>query len=160
MTRPLPAWGLGIAAVVFALDQLTKWWIIHVVENPLRILEITPFFNIVLVRNRGVSFGMMAQDEAWGKWLLVVLALAIAGGLLVWLFRARGTWVAVALGLIIGGAAGNVLDRFRFGGVTDFLDLHWGDVYHWPAFNLADSAITVGVVILLADALIGRGGKN
>jgi signal peptidase II len=157
--RRLPLLGLGIAVLVFALDQLTKWWIVTDVMDPLRILEITPFLNIVLVRNRGASFGMLNDGGEWGPWLLTALAVVIAVGLLVWLWRARSSWVAVALGMIIGGAAGNVIDRLRFGAVTDFLDAHWGEL-HWPAFNLADSAITVGVVILLADALIGRGGKN
>jgi signal peptidase II len=156
--RRLPLLGLGIAVLVFALDQLTKWWIVTDVMDPLRILEITPFLNIVLVRNRGASFGMLNDGGEWGPWLLTALAVVIAVGLLVWLWRARSSWVAVALGMIIGGAAGNVIDRLRFGAVTDFLDAHWGEL-HWPAFNLADSAITVGVVILLADSLIGRSGK-
>lgn len=156
--RRLPLLGLGITVLVFALDQLTKWWIVTDVMDPLRILEITPFLNIVLVRNRGASFGMLNDGGEWGPWLLTALAVVIAVGLLVWLWRARSSWVAVALGMIIGGAAGNVIDRLRFGAVTDFLDAHWGEL-HWPAFNLADSAITVGVVILLADSLIGRSGK-
>jgi signal peptidase II len=155
----LPFVGLGITVLVLVLDQLSKWWIVSDVMNPLRILEITPFLNIVLVRNRGASFGMLNNGGEWGPWLLTVLAAAIAVGLLFWLWRARTAWVVVALGMIIGGAAGNVIDRLRFGAVTDFLDAHWGEL-HWPAFNLADSAISVGVVILLADALIGRGRKS
>ena len=155
----LPLLGLGIAVLVFVLDQLTKWWIVTDVMNPPRIVEIVPFFNIVLVRNRGASFGMLNNGGEWGPLLLTVLAFAIAVGLLVWLWRARSSWVAVALGMIIGGAAGNVIDRLRFGAVIDFLDAHVGEL-HWPAFNLADSAITVGVVILLADSLIGRSGKS
>ena len=157
--KRLPPLGLGIAALVLVLDQLTKWWIVADVMNPLRILEITPFLNIVLVRNRGASFGLLNNGGEWGPWLLTVLAVAIGVGLLAWLWRAQSAWVAVALGMIIGGAVGNVIDRLRFGAVTDFLDAHWNDL-HWPAFNLADSAISVGVVILLADALIGRGGKS
>jgi signal peptidase II len=102
---------------------------------------------------------MLNNGGEWAPWLLTVLAVAIGVGLLVWLWRARSIWVAVALGMILGGAVGNVIDRLRFGAVTDFLDAHWGEL-HWPAFNLADSAISVGVVILLADALIGRGGKS
>jgi signal peptidase II len=157
--RRLPAFGLSVAALVLVLDQLSKWWIVADVMNPLRILEVTPFFNIVLVRNRGVSFGMFGGGGEWAPWLLTLVALAIGVGLTIWMLRARHVWVVVALGMIVGGAAGNVIDRLRFGAVTDFLDFHWGEL-HWPAFNLADSAITVGVVILLADALIGRGRKT
>lgn len=152
-------WGFAVAALVIALDQLSKWWIVADVVNPLRILEITPFFNVVLVRNRGASFGMLGGGGEWAPWLLTLVALAIGVGLAIWMLRARHVWVVVALGMIVGGAAGNVIDRLRFGAVTDFLDFHWGDL-HWPAFNLADSAISVGVTILLADALIGRGRKN
>lgn len=158
MNRP-PALGLAIAAAILILDQLSKWWIVADVLNPLRIIEITPFFNIVLVRNLGASFGLLGGAGDWGPWVLTALAVAIATGLGIWLARTNTVWVATALGLVIGGAAGNVTDRLRFGAVIDFLDFHLGD-YHWPAFNLADSAITVGVAILLADALIGRRRAN
>jgi len=158
MNRP-PALGLAIAVAILILDQLSKWWIVADVLNPLRIIEITPFFNIVLVRNLGASFGLLGGAGDWGPWVLTAFAVAIATGLGIWLARTNTVWVATALGLVIGGAAGNVTDRLRFGAVIDFLDFHLGD-YHWPAFNLADSAITVGVAILLADALIGRRRAN
>lgn len=153
------ALGLGVAVLVLVLDQLSKWWIVTDVMNPLRILDITPFLNIVLVRNRGASFGMFGEQGEWATWGLTLVALAIGIGLVVWMWRAQRTWIVAGLGMIVGGAAGNLIDRVRYGAVTDFLDFYWGDL-HWPAFNLADSAITVGVVILLADALIGRGGKT
>jgi signal peptidase II len=158
--RRLTSLGLAAAVVVLALDQISKWWIVAVAMNPLRIWEITPFFNIVLVRNRGASFGFLGGGGEWAPWVLTAVALVIGAGLIVWLWRANRAWLAFALGMIIGGAAGNLIDRLRLGAVVDFLDFHLGDAYHWPAFNLADSAITVGVVILLADALIGRGGKT
>lgn len=156
MTR----FGLVLAAVVVVLDQVSKWWILADVMNPPTVIPVTPFFNLVLVWNRGVSFGLLNQDSAWIPWLLSALAAAICGGLLVWLRRADGRWLAAALGLVIGGALGNLVDRLRFGAVVDFLDVHAGG-YHWPAFNVADAAITVGVGVLLIDALIAdrNGGK-
>lgn len=149
MTR----FGLALAAAVIVLDQASKWWILTGVMAPPRIIEVTPFFNLVLVWNRGVSFGILNQGSAWVPWLLSALVAAICVGLFIWLRRAEGRWLAAALGLILGGAIGNLVDRLRFGAVLDFLDVHAAG-YHWPAFNMADSAITVGVGILLVDALI------
>ena len=120
-------------------------------EEPFGV-EILPFFNLVLVWNRGISFGMFGGG-ALPPWLLGAIAVAVILALVIWLRRVETRLLAATIGLVIGGAAGNVIDRFRFGAVADFLDLHWGD-YHWPAFNLADAAITVGVVILLIDALL------
>ncbi len=149
--------GLSLAALVVGLDQASKWWILADVMDPPRVIPITPFFNIVLVWNRGVSFGILNQESAWVPWLLTALALAICIGLFIWLRRADGRWLAGGLGLIIGGALGNVIDRIRFGAVFDFLDVHAAG-YHWPAFNVADAAITVGVATLLIDSLIA--GRN
>jgi signal peptidase II len=155
-----PAWlGVAVAAATVVLDQLSKWWILADVMNPPRIIEITPFFNVVLVMNRGASFGLMGGSGDWGPWALVALAVVIVTGLGIWLARTPSRWVGAAVGLVIGGAIGNVIDRLRYGAVIDFLDFHAGDL-HWPAFNLADSAITVGVGILLVDALIGKRGKT
>ncbi|MBX6322261.1 MAG: signal peptidase II [Rhodospirillaceae bacterium] len=167
MTRlgPRLRHGLGVAAAVVALDQLSKWLLPHWLVadpvgwtacTPVPPLEVTGFFNLVLYCNRGVSFSMLHTQSAAGPWVLSLGALLIVAGLLVWLGRTRRLWPAVALGLIIGGALGNVVDRLRLGAVVDFLDLHgWG--YHWPAFNLADSAITVGVILLVIDGLFTRG---
>ena len=156
MTR----FGLWFAALIVAADQLSKWWILAGVMNPPTVIPVTPFFNIVLVWNRGVSFGILNQESAWLPWLLSALALAISAALFAWLVRADGRRLAAGLGLVIGGALGNVVDRLRFGAVVDFLDVHgWG--YHWPAFNVADAAITVGVGLLLIDSLIaGRDGRK
>jgi signal peptidase II len=140
------------------LDQISKWWILAEVMNPPRVIEITPFFNLVLVLNRGASFGMLGGGGAWAPWALLALAAAILTGLGIWLARTPSRWVAAGLGLVIGGAVGNVVDRLRYGAVIDFLDFHLAG-FHWPAFNLADSAITVGVGILLVDALIGKRTK-
>ncbi len=152
--------GLSLAALVVGLDQASKWWILADVMDPPRVIPVTPFFNIVVVWNRGVSFGILNQESAWVPWLLSALAAAICVGLFIWLRRADGRWLAGGLGLIIGGALGNVIDRVRFGAVFDFLDVHAAG-YHWPAFNVADAAITVGVATLLIDSLIaGRNERN
>ncbi len=144
---------LGIvAAGVLVLDQLSKWWILDAVMNPPRIVPLTSFFNIVLVLNRGVSFGLFSAAPHWMPWILSGFAVTVAAALAIWLRRADNRLLAAALGLVIGGALGNVADRIRFGAVVDFLDLHLGG-YHWPAFNVADSAITIGVGLLLLDAL-------
>jgi signal peptidase II len=137
------------------LDQVTKWWILDVVMQPPRVIEVTPFFNLVLGWNRGVSFGLFNDREGFGPWPFLVLTAAITAGLVIWLKRVAGSWLAAALGLIIGGAVGNAIDRVRFGAVVDFLDFHVAGL-HWPAFNLADSAISVGVVMVLVDSLFGR----
>jgi signal peptidase II len=113
-------------------------------------LEVAPFFKLVTVWNRGMSFGLF--NDAQVSWALVLLALAISGALLWWLKGVNRILPALALGLVLGGAIGNVVDRLRFGAVYDFLYFHLGEWY-WPAFNLADSAITVGVAALLWDGL-------
>lgn len=147
--------GFIVAVPVFLIDQLTKWWVLTDLMDPPRNIEITGFFNLVLVWNRGVSFGMFGMESAWGPVLLSALALAISVGLVVWLRRVDNRLVAVAIGFVLGGAVGNVIDRVRFGAVVDFLDFHaFG--YHWPAFNVADSAITVGVALLLFDSLFEK----
>lgn len=147
--------GLLIAGSIIVLDQLSKWWIVESVMDPPRTIAVVPFFNIVMVWNRGASFGLFNSGSPWVSWLLSAFAIAVAGGLVFWLRRITDRWTATALGLIIGGALGNVIDRLRFGAVADFFDFYVG-AYHWPAFNIADSAITVGVAILLIDSLIGR----
>ena len=159
-SRPTTRLGLLLAFVVVVLDQLSKWLIIAVVMDPPRTIVVAPFFNIVMVWNRGASFGLLNAQSPWIPWVLSLIALAVSAGLVVWLTRAEGRWLAAGLGLIIGGAIGNLIDRARFGAVADFLDFFVGR-YHWPAFNVADTGITVGVAILLIDALIGgQGGRK
>ena len=143
--------GLGLAAAIVVVDQISKWWIVERVMQPPRIIPVTPFFNLVMGWNRGVSFGLFNSDTAVA-WVFIGLALAIVAFLAVWLAKADRTFVAVALGSVIGGAAGNIIDRIRFGAVADFLDFHaFG--HHWPAFNAADTAISAGAVLLIIDAL-------
>jgi signal peptidase II len=152
--------GLLIASAVLVLDQVSKQWILRSVMNPPQLVEIMPMFNLVLTWNRGVSFGLFAMGTDLGPWILSILALVIVAVLLVWLRAAEGKLIAVALGLIVGGAIGNVIDRVIYGAVVDFLDVYWGS-YHWPAFNVADSGITVGAILLVADSLFsGRTQKG
>jgi signal peptidase II len=147
--------GVALAAIVLVLDQATKLWILDLMRPP-RVIEVTGFFNLVLVWNPGISFGLFGGGSVWQPWLLSAFATVVAGGLLVWLYSAELPRLpSVGVGLIVGGAIGNVVDRLRFGAVVDFVDLHaYG--WHWPAFNVADSAIVVGVGLLLLDAVLRR----
>ncbi len=158
MNLSAPRFGFLIASLVLLADQLTKWWMLVEVMKPPRVMPLAPFLNIVLVMNPGVSFGMFGSAPQWVGWALVVFALAIAAALSIWLRDVTERLLAAGLGLVVGGAVGNVVDRVRFGAVVDFLDLHWGD-FHWPAFNVADSAIAVGVALLVLDALKTRPGS-
>ncbi len=149
--------GLGAAAFVIVVDQLTKAAVLaHFAGRAFDSNPITPFFNLVLTYNWGMSFGMLnsaPQAGGGGNALLFSLAAVIVVvGLLFWLKRVASPLLATAIGLIVGGALGNVVDRIRLGGVVDFLDFHIGS-WHWPAFNIADSAICFGVALLLLDSL-------
>jgi signal peptidase II len=143
--------GLLVAVVAILADQAMKFWMIDLLTDPPRVIRVAPFFNLVLVSNEGISFGMFETHPE----ILVIIALVIVAALVYWLAKAQGAMASVALGLIIGGALGNVIDRLRLGAVIDFLDFHWGRL-HWPAFNIADSLIFVGVVYLVAESLFAR----
>jgi signal peptidase II len=136
--------------LVVVADQVTKIWI----SGALRPYELVPvidgFFNLTLAFNTGAAFSFLAQGGGWQRWLLSGLAVVVTIVLVVWLTRLdrHERWTAAALSLVIGGAVGNLLDRLRLGHVVDFLDFYLGS-WHWPAFNVADSAIVVGVAILL-----------
>jgi signal peptidase II len=149
--------GLAVALFVIAADQATKAWILSFFAerggDPVAML--TPFFNLVLTGNRGVSFGLFNTNAAMNTAVFTVLAAAIVVALIVWLSRAHNPLIRLALGLIIGGAIGNVIDRLMRGAVVDFLDFHVGD-WHWYAFNVADAAICLGVAALLLDGLLAR----
>ncbi len=147
--------GLVIAGAVILGDQLSKWWVVAKLMQSPRAIEITPFFSLVMVWNKGVTFGMFDTASSWTRWGFTGLALAIVVALLLWLRKVERRWLAASIGLVIGGALGNVIDRVRYGAVADFLDFHIRG-YHWPAFNVADSAIMVGVALLLIDAWLGR----
>ncbi len=144
---------LALAAVVLVLDQASKWVVLTQVMDPPRVVEVTGFFNLVLVYNTGVSFGLFGgAAAAWKPWALGGLALAVSAGLLTWLAREPERLLGLAVGLIVGGALGNALDRAHQPGVVDFLDFYLAG-WHWPAFNLADSTIFLGVAILVFDGL-------
>ena len=147
--------GLGLAFLIILLDQATKWWVLSDIMNPPRVIEVLPFANLVLVWNRGVSFGLFNTGSDHGPWILSALAVAICIVLVVWLFRGPTRAVGWGIGLILGGAIGNVIDRLMHGAVVDFVDLHAGGA-HWPAFNVADSAITLGAGLLILDSLFHR----
>ena len=145
--------GLTVALVLLVLDQLAKWAALDVLDLAARPIVVTPFFNLVMVWNRGVCFGMLDSLGAVAPWLLSGLALAVVVGLLFWLRRSEHAMMAIGLGLVIGGALGNVIDRLRYGAVVDFLDFHVAG-WHWPAFNFADAGICVGAGLILVDGLL------
>ena len=151
------AYGLGIALFVFVLDQLSK----YVVTVPLqleqrRVIELLPIFNLNWTENRGVSMGLLPADSELTRWLLVALTGAIALFVAAWMWREKRRDDVIGLALVLGGALGNILDRVRFGYVVDFLDLHFGEIRPFLVFNVADAAITIGVLLLLVRALLMR----
>lgn len=149
--RRLLVW-LGIALVVVALDQFTKALILGSFQLG-EARHVTDYFNVVRVHNTGAAFSFLAGASGWQRWFFVVLGVA-AAVFIVWMLRAQGhqRLFAWALTLILGGAVGNVIDRLLHGHVIDFLDFHWGP-RHFPAFNVADAAITVGAALLILDEL-------
>jgi len=150
--------GLAAAALVAIADQASKLWVVDFFAARPEIqpiVRLTPFFNLVLAGNRGMSFGLFNDDAAANTAVFTALAAVIVLGLITWLWRARSLLLQVAIGFVIGGAIGNVVDRLHRGAVVDFLDFHLG-AWHWFAFNLADAAICVGVAALLIDGLIGQ----
>jgi signal peptidase II len=155
--------GLILAAVVIVADQISKYLILEVMNfsplgclqmiGPCGFLELSPIFDLRMVWNRGVSFGLLRADADLARWGLVVLSLVISGVFLWWLKDASRKLTAISLGLVVGGALGNVIDRIRFGAVADFLDFSMdGRFFPW-VFNVADAAITVGAILLAADML-------
>ncbi|MBX3498691.1 MAG: signal peptidase II [Alphaproteobacteria bacterium] len=145
--------GLILAAITIVADQASKWLLQDMLQKQ-PVIEVIPgFFNLVMVWNRGISFGMLGGAGALPPWVLSAIAVAICIALFFWLRAARSRWTAWAIGLVIGGAIGNVVDRARWGAVFDFADFYIGR-WHWPAFNVADAAIVIGVLALLAESLM------
>lgn len=146
--------GYIIALLVFLIDQATKYWIVNIVGLPdIGSIDVLPFFRLTFVGNVGVSMGMFTAQSDAGRWLLVAVTGAIATVVAVWIAREKQRVDVVALGLVLGGALGNIVDRIRFGYVVDFLHFFWGDKSFW-VFNVADAAITGGVLLLLLRAFV------
>ena len=144
--------GLSIAIFAFFIDQLSKWWILAFVMDTPKVIPVTPFFNLVLAWNKGVSFGMFSDQGDSSVWILSAIAILITLVLVFWLIKAKTNITAIGLGTIIGGAIGNVIDRLTHGAVLDFLDFYVNN-FHWPAFNAADSFITIGAITLIWESL-------
>jgi signal peptidase II len=152
---PLSALGLGIAVVSIALDQAVKLWLLYGLDLPARApLRLLPVLDLVVVWNTGISYGLFPQSGPVGQWALLGVKVAAVMLLWVWLARVDRRWTALALGLIIGGAIGNAIDRVSFGAVFDFVLLHLDTAagrWNWYVFNVADVAIVVGVAVLLVE---------
>lgn len=144
--------GLLTALVVLAADQLSKLWVRADLLGERGIIMVNDYFNIVSAWNTGVSFSMFNDYGLWGVIGLSVLAVGIVGYLLYWMSREQDKFLCMTLGFIVGGALGNVIDRVRLGAVFDFLDFHIG-THHWPAFNVADSFICIGAVLIILHSL-------
>ena len=150
--------GFSVALLVVAIDQLVKWTVTH----PLGInqigdqLVLLPIFNFTYTQNEGISLGLLNATNPLGRWMLVGLTAAIAVGVAIWIGREKSRIDQAALGMVLGGALGNILDRSRFGYVVDFADLHFGDFRPFLVFNVGDAAISIGVVILLLRAFLTR----
>ncbi|MCU6454821.1 signal peptidase II [Sphingomonas sp. A2-49] len=160
--RNVPAAGLVTAALLFIADQASKFAITDVLRLDALTAEraITPFFNLRFVANHGISLGLLHADSDTMRWALVAMTGAIAVAVAVWMTREPQRADQMALGAILGGALGNIVDRMRFGYVVDFADLHFGDWRPFLVFNVADAAITVGVLVLLVRALLMRDKRD
>ncbi|MFM6933179.1 MAG: signal peptidase II [Novosphingobium sp.] len=151
--------GFLIAAFIFIADQVLKW----VVMGPLALrdrflqqIEILPFFRLTWAENRGISLGLFTAEGETGRWILVAVTALIACGVIYWILRETAKGDILALGAVLGGALGNIVDRVRLGYVADYADLHFGDFRPFMIFNLADAAISIGVLIVLARSLLSR----
>ena len=144
---------LTISAAIIGLDQVTKWLMVSLLAL-YETVAIMPYFNLTMAHNHGAAFSFLAQAGGWQRWFFTVLALVISTVLVVWLAKLKpeAKLEAISLSLVIGGAIGNVIDRICYGYVIDFLDIYIGSS-HWPAFNVADSAICIGAVLLIIDSI-------
>jgi signal peptidase II len=151
---PLSRFGILVAAVTFVLDQALKLWLLFGFQLGQKgRVVVAPFLDLILTWNTGISYGMFQQDGDLGRWILIAIKLGAVVLLTLWLARADSRLTALSLGLIIGGALGNAIDRLAYGAVADFILFHAGS-FTWYVFNLADAAIVAGVIGLLYDSLI------
>jgi signal peptidase II len=151
---------LWLSLIVIVLDQATKQWF----ESSFMVYEVVnvlPFFNLTLVYNEGAAFSFLSDQSGWQRWFLAAVSAVVTTVLVIWLrgLRQQEQLTAISLSLIIGGAVGNLIDRVLFGHVIDFLDFFVGQ-YHWPAFNIADSAIFIGVAVMIYEVVFDRGDKS
>ena len=158
LAGPLTGYGLAVALATAVLDQASKLYLLHVYELGARgVVPILPFVDFVLTQNRGISYGLFQQDGPLGQWVLLAFKVIAVAVLWVWLARADSKLTALSLGLIIGGAVGNAIDRLAYGWVADFVHFHvvmTGGQFSWYVFNLADVAIVAGVIGLLYESLV------
>jgi signal peptidase II len=154
--RPVERQAMALVVATLVVDQASKQFLLgYLVKAGAIVPVIDGFFRLVVVWNRGVSFGLMGGDAALPPWVLSAVAIAVCIGLFLWLRHTDRKLMGWGIGLVMGGAIGNVIDRARWGAVFDFADFHIGR-WHWPAFNVADSAIVVGVGLMLIDSLLGE----
>ncbi len=158
MPKSAQGW-YGLAALVIILDQLSKWVVLGSIEYG-ETIYVAPFWNWVLTYNPGAAFSFLADQSGWQRWFFTVLAIGVSGWIAMELRRApEDKWLSLALSLVMGGALGNVIDRIRFGAVVDFIQWHAAGFY-WPAFNVADAAISVGAVLLVIAQLTAAKQKE
>ena len=149
---------LWLTALVFVLDQASKFYFEGALNLYQQIVIIPDLFSWTLAYNTGAAFSFLAGQSGWQRWLFALIAIVVSVVLVVWLKRLKPneTWLAIALALVLGGALGNLVDRVLFGHVIDFILVHWQNRWYFPAFNLADSAITVGAIMLVIDMFISK----
>ena len=146
--------GFAVAVATLIADQATKLYTLFVFDLPVREpVALAPFLDLMVVWNRGISYGLFQQESDLGRWLLIGVSLAASIGLSVWMMRTPVRWLAASLGLIVGGAIGNAIDRVAYGAVFDFIHFHVGS-FSWYVFNVADAAIVAGVAGLLYDSFV------
>jgi signal peptidase II len=159
MSGPLTAFGLAVAAIACGLDQASKLYLLFVYDLAANPTRLGPFFDFVLTRNTGISYGLFASEGAMGQWILLGFKAGAVALLWAWLAKAENRLTALALGLVIGGAVGNAIDRLAYGWVVDFVFFHVSGAdwrFNWYVFNLADVAIVAGVIGLLYESVIGE----
>jgi len=158
--RPHFRWGLMLALAIAVVDRLSKWAILYWVDLPARqTITLTPFFDLTMVWNPGISYGLLPAGSGWGVAFLLVFVAVVTLALIIWLARIEHRLLAVSVAMIIGGAIGNGYDRAVYGAVADFFSFHAFGFY-WYVFNVADVAIVFGVVLLLWDSLFGAGAQK
>ena len=146
-----------LAAIIFAADQLTKYWVLGPLAlREVRQIYVLPIFNLTYTENHGISLGLLTASTDAARWMLVAFTAAIAIGVAIWIWREKSRAEQLILALVLGGALGNILDRSRLGYVVDFADLHFGEFRPFLIFNVGDAAISIGVAILLLRAFLMR----